>query len=233
MLHSPPAVVEPVASDVDGTRATRRTVLLASLVGTTVEWYDFFLYATAASMVFSRTFFPSANPTVGTLLSFATFAVGFVMRPVGGFVFGHIGDRIGRKRSLALTMLLMGGGDHADGRPAHGGSGRRPGARSCCWPCESSRASHWAGNGPGRCCWPSSTVRTTAEVSTARRRRSGWLWGWRWAPAAFALLQTLLPEQAFLSYGWRIAFLVSLVLVIFGFVGARCGSAETPAFQAM
>lgn len=82
-------------------------MLIASLVGTTIEWYDFFLYATAATIVFNHAFFPSQNSTLGTLLAFATFAVGFVMRPVGGLVFGHIGDRIGRKRSLALTMLLM------------------------------------------------------------------------------------------------------------------------------
>jgi MFS family permease len=89
-------------------RSGRRTVLAASIVGTTIEWYDFFLYATAAVIVFNHAFFPSQKSTVGTLLAFATFAVGFVMRPIGGFVFGHIGDRIGRKRSLALTVLLMG-----------------------------------------------------------------------------------------------------------------------------
>src|ERR1700733_8644440 len=90
-------------------RKRLRTVVAASLLGTTVEWYDFFLYATAAGLVFNKVFFPSETSFVGTMLAFATFAVGFVMRPIGGFVFGHIGDRIGRKRSLALTMLLMGG----------------------------------------------------------------------------------------------------------------------------
>ena len=88
---------------------TVRTALLASLVGTTIEWYDFFLYATAASLVFNHAFFPDQSSFVGTLLSFATFAVGFVVRPIGGFVFGHVGDRIGRKKTLALTMFLMGG----------------------------------------------------------------------------------------------------------------------------
>ena len=93
------SITEPALPDVDDPaaqdRAARRTVLVASLVGTTVEWYDFFLYATAATIVFNHAFFPSQNSTVGTLLAFATFAVGFVMRPIGGFVFGHIGDRIG------------------------------------------------------------------------------------------------------------------------------------------
>ena len=85
-----------------------RTVLISSVIGTTVEWYDFFLYSTAASLVFNKQFFPAANPTVGTMLAFTTFFVGFVARPLGGVLFGHIGDRIGRKRTLVTTMLVMG-----------------------------------------------------------------------------------------------------------------------------
>src|ERR1700760_3607797 len=99
----------PVGNDQSGAVTPQaRTALWASLVGTTIEWYDFFLYATAASLVFNKAFFPDQTTFVGPLLSFATFAVGFVVRPIGGFVFGHVGDRIGRKRTLALTMLLMG-----------------------------------------------------------------------------------------------------------------------------
>ena len=85
-----------------------RRVVMASLIGTTIEWYDFFLYGTAAALVFNRLFFPSYDPLTGTLLAFATYAVGFVARPVGGIVFGYFGDRIGRKRLLMLTLLLMG-----------------------------------------------------------------------------------------------------------------------------
>ena len=85
-----------------------RTVILSSLMGTTVEWYDFFLYSTAASLVFDKLFFPTDDPTVSTMLAFVTFFVGFVARPLGGVLFGHIGDRIGRKRTLVSTMLLMG-----------------------------------------------------------------------------------------------------------------------------
>src|SRR3954463_9048785 len=92
-----------------GTSSTVRTALLSSLIGTTIEWYDFFLYATAASLVFNHAFFPDQSSLVGTMLSFATFAVGFLVRPIGGFVFGHVGDRIGRKKTLAFTMFLMGG----------------------------------------------------------------------------------------------------------------------------
>src|SRR6201998_1233701 len=90
-------------------RQRLRIVVAASLLGTTVEWYDFFLYATAAGLVFNKVFFPEASSLVGTLLAFATFAVGFVVRPIGVLVFAPIGDRAGRKPSLALTMVIMGG----------------------------------------------------------------------------------------------------------------------------
>src|SRR5271165_5584249 len=83
-------------------------VAVASFVGTAIEWYDFFLYGTAAALVFNRLFFPTYDPLVGTVLSFATFAVGFVARPIGGVVFGHFGDRLGRKAMLSLTLLIMG-----------------------------------------------------------------------------------------------------------------------------
>ena len=85
-----------------------RKVVIASLVGTSLEWYDFFIYGTAAALVFNKLFFPSFEPLVGTLLAFTTFAVGFVARPVGGVIFGHYGDRVGRKRVLVATLLLMG-----------------------------------------------------------------------------------------------------------------------------
>src|SRR5512141_543564 len=85
-----------------------RPVILASFIGTTIEWYDFFLYGTAAALVFNRLFFPTFDPLVGTLLAFVTFAAGFVARPVGGIVFGHYGDRIGRKAMLSLTLAIMG-----------------------------------------------------------------------------------------------------------------------------
>ena len=85
-----------------------RRVVMASLIGTTIEWYDFFLYGSAAALVFNQLFFPSYDPLTGTLLAFATYALGFVARPVGGIVFGHYGDRIGRKRLLMLSLILMG-----------------------------------------------------------------------------------------------------------------------------
>src|ERR1700690_775182 len=87
---------------------TVRRVVLASLIGTSVEWYDFFLYNYAAALVFNRLFFPKFDPTTGTILAFATYALGFVARPIGGIVFGHYGDRLGRKRLLIVTLIMMG-----------------------------------------------------------------------------------------------------------------------------
>ena len=85
-----------------------RKVIVASLIGTSLEWYDFFIYGTAAALVFNQLFFPTFEPLVGTLLAFTTYAVGFVARPLGGLIFGHYGDRIGRKNVLVVTLLLMG-----------------------------------------------------------------------------------------------------------------------------
>ena len=81
-------------------------VVTASLIGTTIEWYDFFLYGSAAALVFNRVFFPDSDPLVGTMLAFTTYAVGFIARPLGGLVFGHFGDRIGRKQLLVISLLL-------------------------------------------------------------------------------------------------------------------------------
>ena len=98
---NPPSAAAPPRSSV-------RRVIVASLIGTSLEWYDFFIYGTAAALVFNKLFFPSFEPLVGTLLAFATYAVGFIARPVGGVIFGHYGDKLGRKNVLVVTLLLMG-----------------------------------------------------------------------------------------------------------------------------
>src|SRR5437762_6295596 len=89
-------------------RTQRMRAIVASTVGTTIEWYDFFLYGTAAALVFPKLFFPSFDPFVGQVLAFGTFTVGFVARPLGGAFFGYLGDRVGRKSTLVATLLLMG-----------------------------------------------------------------------------------------------------------------------------
>src|ERR671926_56470 len=85
-----------------------KKVAIASSIGATIEWYDFFLFGTAAGLVFNHLFFPGGDATLGTFLSYAIFAAGFVVRPIGGMVFGHYGDRVGRKKMLVLTLLIMG-----------------------------------------------------------------------------------------------------------------------------
>src|ERR687886_1899329 len=92
----------------EGETQSLKAVVAASFIGTTIEWYDFFLYGTAAALVFGDLFFPEAKPLVGTLLAFSTYAVGFAARPLGGVVFGHFGDRIGRKSMLVMSLIIMG-----------------------------------------------------------------------------------------------------------------------------
>ena len=218
-----------LAGETDAERRRRlRTVVAASLLGTTVEWYDFFLYATAASLVFNQLFFPDQSSFVGTLLSFATFAVGFVVRPIGGVVFGHIGDRIGRKRTLAITMVMMG--------VATALMGVLPTAETVGVLAPIlllllrivqgfALGGEWAG-----------AVLLSVEHSPDGKRglfgsipQIGLALGLALGTGVFALLQVALDEQAFLTYGWRIAFLVSIVLVVIGFV-VRLKVDETPAF---
>src|SRR6195952_176924 len=206
-----------------------RTALWASLVGTTIEWYDFFLYATAASLVFNKAFFPDQSTFVGTLLSFATFAVGFLVRPIGGLVFGHVGDRIGRKKTLALTMFLMGGATALMGvLPTAAQIGILAPILLLILRIVQGFAlgGEWAG-----------AVLLAVEHGPPPRRglfgsipQIGLAIGLALGTGVFALLQYALPDEAFLTYGWRIAFLFSIVLVVFGVV-VRLRATETPAFE--
>lgn len=225
------AVAAPEAYDEkeDERRRRLRIVVAASLLGTTVEWYDFFLYATAAGLVFNKIFFPDASSLVGTLLAFATFAVGFVMRPVGGLVFGHIGDRIGRKRSLALTMLIMGGATALIGVLP---TAAQIGAWAPVLLLVLRVLQGFALGGE----WGGAVLLAVEHSPGDRRGRYGAVpqvglaLGLALGTGIFALLQVLLDPAQFLSYGWRIGFLLSLVLVAVGIV-VRLRVDETPAFQ--
>ena len=111
-----------------------RLVAFASSVGATIEWYDFFLYGVVTPLVFNKLFFPNYDPVVGTLLAYTTFFVGFVSRPIGGIIFGHLGDRLGRKGVLILTLMIMGVATFLiSGHRHRGGMGRRRshGRRAC------------------------------------------------------------------------------------------------------
>jgi MFS family permease len=215
-------------SDADRRRRLR-TVVAASLLGTTVEWYDFFLYATAAGLVFNKVFFPNASSLVGTLLAFATFAVGFVMRPIGGLVFGHIGDRIGRKRSLALTMLIMGFATALIGVLP---TAAQIGAWAPVLLLVLRMLQGFALGGE----WGGAVLLAVEHSPGDRRGRYGAIpqiglaLGLALGTGIFAILQVVLGQARFLAYGWRIGFLLSLVLVAIGIV-VRLRVDETPAFQ--
>lgn len=212
-------------------RENLRTVMVSSLVGTTVEWYDFFLYSTAAGVVFDKLFFPTQNHFVGTMLSFATFFVGFLARPIGGILFGHIGDRIGRKRTLVVTMLVMGLATAAMGvLPTYQQVGIFAPLLLVVLRLLQGLAlgGEWAG-----------AVLLAVEYAPRGKRglygslpQIGLAIGLGLGTGLFALLGTVLSNQQYLTYGWRVAFGLSIVLVVVGLL-IRLRIAETPAFQQM
>ena len=161
-MTEPETARPPGAGPGDGQRTSIVRVVVSSMVGTMLENYDFFLYGLAAALVFPAVFFPAENALAGTLLSFGTFAIGFVARPLGGFVFGHFGDRVGRKALLVLSLVVMGVATFLIGLlPGSRRSGSPP--RSCWWCCGWSRASRWAASGAVPSCWcPNTPVSRTA-----------------------------------------------------------------------
>ncbi|MDB5475381.1 MAG: transporter [Phenylobacterium sp.] len=211
--------------------ATLRKVILGSLIGTTIEWYDFFLYGTAAALVFNKLFFPKSDPLTGTMLAFATYALGFAARPLGGIVFGHFGDRIGRKRLLMLSLVLMGASTFAIGLlPTYGAIGMAaPIALTLLRLVQGfAVGGEWGG-----------AVLMAAEYGDARRR--GWWAGWPQvgvpagnliAAGVLAIMAAVQTEHDFLAWGWRVPFLLSVVLVAIGW-WVRVSLEETPVFQAL
>ena len=204
-----------------------RHVLWASVIGTTIEWYDFLIYGTAAALVFNKLFFPSFDPVTGTLAAFGTYAVGFAARPVGGIVFGHYGDRIGRKSMLILTMLIMGGGTFLIGcMPTYGQIG--------IWaPVLLIVLRFIQGIGLGGE-W-GGAVLMVVEHAPARQRglygslvQIGFPLGVAASSGIFVPLSSL-PADSFLSWGWRVPFLLSFILVAVGLF-VRMRLSETPAF---
>ena len=192
-----------------------RTVVGASLIGTTIEWFDFFIYGVASALVFNRLFFPSFEPLTGTLLAFSTYALGFLARPLGGVIFGHFGDRIGRKTLLMISLLVMGLSTTAIGLlPTYD----QIGVWAPVLLIALRLLQGFAGGGE----W-GGAVLIVAEVAPARTRGFWTSWPQVGAPAGnllaagvFAASSALLPEDDFQAWGWRIPFLMSIVLVAVG-----------------
>lgn len=203
---------------------------VAGLIGSTIEWYDFYIYGMAAALVFGHLFFPSFSPVAGTLAAFGTFAVGFVARPLGGIIFGHFGDRVGRKRALMLTLFLMGAATVVIGLlPGYDSIGVwAPVALVALRFLQGfAVGGEWGG-----------AVTMVVESSPPHRRgffgslpQMGVPLGLVLSTSIFAAL-ALLPEEDFQAWGWRIPFLLSAFLIVVGlFIRARIN--ETPAFTAL
>jgi metabolite-proton symporter len=206
-----------------------RRIIAASLIGTSLEWYDFFIYGTASALVFNKVFFPSFDPLVGTLLAFATYAVGFVARPLGGVVFGHFGDKVGRKNVLVTTLLLMGISTFLVGAmPTYDAIG--------VWaPILLVVLRFVQGLGLGGE-W-GGAVLMTLESGDPKRRGLNASWpqvgvpiGLLLANGVLSFMAAITSEAAFESWGWRIAFLLSGLLVAVG-LWIRLTIAESPLFQ--
>ncbi|GGO96084.1 MFS transporter [Wenjunlia tyrosinilytica] len=210
--------------------ASLKRIVAASLIGTTVEWYDFFLYGAAAALVFNKLFFPGSDPLTGTLLSFLTYAVGFAARPVGALVFGHYGDRLGRKRLLVLSLLLMGGATFLIGcLPTHATVGAAAPVLLTTLRLVQGFAlgGEWGG-----------AVLLVSEHGDARRRGFWASWPQTGAPAGqllatgvLSFLTAVQSDAAFESWGWRVPFLLSGVLVVVG-LWIRLSVDESPVFKA-
>ena len=208
---------------------TAGQVLFASLIGTTIEFFDFYIYATAAVLVFPRLFFPSTDPASGILASLATFAIAFVARPIGSALFGHFGDRIGRKATLVAALLTMGISTVAIGAlPTYATIGvAAPALLSLC------RFGQGLGLGGE---WGGAVLLAVENAPPNRRAWYGMFpqlgapIGFFFSGSVFLLLSERLTNDQFFSYGWRIPFLASAALVLVGLY-VRLTISETPVFR--
>jgi MFS transporter, MHS family, shikimate and dehydroshikimate transport protein len=207
---------------------SRRLVTIASLIGTTVEWYDFFLYGTITGLVFNKLFFPAENAFVATMLAYTVYAMGFVTRPVGGILFGHFGDRIGRKPLLVMTLLIMGIATFLVGLvPTYASIGIAA-------PLILLALRLLQGIGLGGE-WGGAVLMSFEYAPRDRRGyyacfpQVGLAIGLCLATGVVALLSYSMSDEAFMSWGWRSAFLLSIVLVAVG-IFVRLKILETPEF---
>jgi MFS transporter, MHS family, shikimate and dehydroshikimate transport protein len=205
-----------------------RRVGLAGFVGTTMEWYDYFLYGAATALIFNQLYFPTVDPLIGTLAAFSAFAVGFVARPLGGIVFGHFGDKFGRKQNLIITLAIMGLATAAIGLlPTFETIGIWAPVLLVVLRILQGFAvgGEWGG-----------AVLMTVEHAPDHKRGFYSSWVQMGVPAGivlangvFLLFETSLSEEAFLAWGWRVPFLLSIILVVVGLY-VRLRIEESPAF---
>jgi metabolite-proton symporter len=217
-----------VGGEAEGQRSSIGRVVVATLIGTAIEWYDFFLYGTAAALVFGPLFFPEFSALAGTLAAFATFAVGFVARPVGGILAGHYGDRVGRKAMLVLTLIVMGAATFMIGLlPTYAQVGVLAPILLVVLRFLQGLAvgGEWGG-----------AALMAVEHSPEGRRGFYGSWPQMGIPAgivlsllAFSAASALLTDEQFLAWGWRLPFLASIVLVGVGLY-VRLRILETPVF---
>lgn len=206
-----------------------RKVVIASLLGATIEWYDFFLYGVVAGIVFNKLYFPTADPFIGTILAYSTFAIGYLARPLGGFIFGHYGDKLGRKRMLILTMLIMGIATVGIGLvPTYASIGiAAPILLQTLRLCQGlGLGGEWGG-----------AVLMTYEYADEREKafyasipQMGLATGLCLASGVVALLSWLLTNEEFMLWGWRAAFIFSVVLIGIALY-VRTHILETPEFR--
>lgn len=207
---------------------SKATIVFASTLGTTIEWYDFFLYGVLTPLVLNRLFFPNLSPMLGTIAAYTTFAVGFLSRPIGGIIFGHFGDRIGRKTILVMTMLIMGGSTFLIGAlPTTASVGVAAPLLLL-----GLRVLQGIGIGGE---WGGAVLMTIEHASPGKRSLYG-SWPQLGVPlglmssAAVVAVLNLLPDSSFISWGWRVAFFVSGLLVAIGLY-VRLRILETPDFE--
>jgi MHS family shikimate/dehydroshikimate transporter-like MFS transporter len=211
--------------------AVIRRVVVSAIVGATIEWYDFFLYGVVAGIVFNKLYFPGSDPVVATLLAYTTFAVGFVTRPLGGVIFGHFGDRIGRKNMLIMTLMIMGVATFLIGLvPTYAQIGVAAPILLLLL-----RVLQGIGLGGE---WGGAVLMTYEYAPKGRRGfyaslpQIGLAIGLCLSSGIVALLSSTLTDEQFLAWGWRIAFLISGLMVIVGLY-IRLNVQETPEFEAI
>ncbi|OAU98925.1 MULTISPECIES: MFS transporter [Moraxella] len=209
-------------------RKTSYKVLAASLIGSAIEWFDYFLYGTVAALIFNQLYFPTEDPTVGTMLAFMSFGLSFFIRPFGGIFFSHIGDKIGRKKTLVLTLTLMGGATVLMGLlPTYQAIGIAAPILMVLL-----RLIQGLGIGGE---WGGAMLLAVEYAPKEKRGlfgavpQMGVTLGMLLATLALTIM-TMLPEEDFISWGWRVPFIGSALLVLLG-LWIRKGIDETPAFK--